>query len=188
MKMDRFAVAVLFLAVIFLLMPVISTAASTGERSTKEPGIEGFRALRWGTTEEESKAAYPDFVFERYILSDGGKEAPSRLYIREKEDRLLFGVSFERVHYWFRNDRFWKVTAEAHAIVGPRTIRSAAETGFDQLAAELKTRFGKPAEEHFSGGFCIDRTMTWISGGIRITIACSAGSNDVDLLSFEIGR
>lgn len=96
MKMDRFAVAVLFLPVIFLLMPVISTAASPGEQSTKEPGIEGFRALRWGTTEEEAKAAYPDFVFERYILSDGGKEAPSRLYIREKEDRLLFGVSFEK--------------------------------------------------------------------------------------------
>jgi hypothetical protein len=188
MKMDRFAVAVLFLAVIFLLIPVISTAASPGEQSTKEPGIEGFRTLRWGTTEEEAKATYPDFVFERYALSDGGKEVPSRLYTREKEDRLLFGVSFERVHYWFRNARLWKVTAETRAILGPRTIQPAAETGFDQLAAELKTRFGKPAEEHFSGGFCIDRTMTWISGGIRITIASSAGSYDVDLLSFEISR
>ena len=98
----------------------------------------GFRELAWGSTLSEAAVRYPDLAFVGYTLPPG-ESYPSRIYVRERENRELFGVSFERVEYWFREEpdreaRLRRVTALLHGSVGPRTIRSRCEAAFDQAA------------------------------------------------------
>jgi hypothetical protein len=147
----------------------------------------GFRSLAWGSSPAAAKAAYPDFAFVRFALPDES-EPPYGIYARSREERELFGVSFARLSYWYRDERLLKVTAEAGEIVGPRTIQSAAEAGFDKLVTELTKRFGAPVSQLVSGALKSRRTATWNSRGTQIVVTLAPGEGDIQLLSLEMGR
>src|SRR5512138_1257240 len=127
----------------------ISLASACGDPGRiGKPGVSagGFRKLDWGIPERAATERYPDLAFVRDALPAGDAE-PSRVYVREREDREVFGVAFDRVEYWFREDGFRRVTAVMQDSIGPRTLRSRCEASFDRAAAAISGRYGKPVED-----------------------------------------
>jgi hypothetical protein len=163
-------------------------AAKSGARITAD----GFRELAWGSTPSEATARYPDLAFVGYTLPPGESE-PSRIYVREKENRELFGVTFDRVEYWFREGRtgdirLHRVTALLRGSIGPRTIRSRCEAAFDQAAATIERLYGKPAEDRQAGMVQFGRFKDWHAGPMRIVLSRSGEDGDVEILMLELSR
>ena len=146
-----------------------------------------FRSIAWGSTPSEAEARYPDLVFSGYALPAGDSE-PSRIYVREREERELFGVTFDRVEYWFRGDRLHRVTAVLRDTVGPRTLRSRCEAAFDQASAAISGLYGKPAEDRQAGVIRYGRFESWRAGGMRIVLSRSMEGGDSESLSLEFSR
>jgi hypothetical protein len=174
-----------FFVAILLIGASVFPASASETISAKPTLRDGFRGIPWGASEAEAKAIHPDLAFVRFVLPEG-EAFPSRLLVREKEKPELFGIPFDQVNYWFRNDRFWKATAEARGGIGPRTIESQSDLGFEQLATELKTRYGAPSEDRFSGASRITRTMTWAADGKRVSIIKRTQDGNLESLIVEI--
>lgn len=163
-------------------------AGKGGTRIT--PG--GFRELAWGITPSEAISRYPDLAFVGFTLPPGESE-PSRIYVRDRENRELFGVTFDQVEYWFREERsgdirFHRVTAFLHGTVGPRTIRSRCDAAFDQAAATLGGLYGKPAEDRQTSVARVGRFAAWHAGPLRIVLSRSGEGGDAEILMLELSR
>jgi hypothetical protein len=179
-----------FLAVLIASVAAMGPDAGCGGSAGKEDSRvtpDAFRAIAWGSSPPEAAARYPDLVFAGYSLPAGDPE-PSSIYVREREEREIFGVTFERVEYWFRNDRLRRVTAVLHDSVGPRTLRSNCEAAFDHASAAIIARFGKPAEDRQAGVFRYGRFESWRVGELRIVLSRNIEGGDSESLSLEISR
>lgn len=188
MKMP--ALIAVSLAVLAACLPAAcgDPAGKGGSRVT--PG--GFRELAWGSTPSEATSRYPDLAFVGFTLPPGESE-PYRIYVRDRENRELFGVTFDQVDYWFREGRtgdirFRRVTAILHGTVGPRTIRSRCEAAFDQAAATLGGLYGEPAEERQTGVARVGRFAAWQAGPLRIVLSRSGEGGDAEILMLELSR
>jgi hypothetical protein len=163
-------------------------AGKDGSRVTQRD----FRGLAWGSTPSDAATRYPDLVFVGYTLPPGESE-PSRIYVREGEDRRLFGVSFDRIEYWFREEqsretRLHRVTAVLHGRVGPRTLRSRCEAAFDHAAEAIEGIYGRPSEDRQAGLLRAGRFMAWHAGSLRIVLSRSGDGDDGETLLLDVSR
>jgi len=154
---------------IVLLSETVGLAQRTVQTGT---ALEGFRELRWGASIEQSSKIYQDLAFEKYVIS-GGKEEPWKVYIRKVEHGEIENVTFDSIEYWFKGDHFYRVTAELHSRIGPRTMVTRAENAFAKMNGRLRTRYGDPSGhkvDYVTEFIVVVREATWIVGHSAITI------------------
>lgn len=152
--------------------------------------FEGFKELKWGATIEESLGIYPDLYFDRYAILHG-REAPSKVYLRKGSD-VIDTVAFDSSEYWFREDRFFRYKATMHSKVGPRTLVTRAEDGFDKIFGKLKQEYGEPSEyetSYVSEILSVVRKASWKTGSVTMTLEyVGPRDSNEDLLIIEIGK
>jgi len=154
---------------IVLLLETVGLAQRTAQN---ERNTEGFRDLRWGSSIEQSSKIYQDLSFEKYVIS-GGKEEPWKVYVRTVEHGEIENVTFDSIEYWFKGDHFYRVTAELHSRIGPRTMVTRAENAFAKMNGRLRTRYGDPSGhkvDYVTEFIVVVREATWIVGHSAITI------------------
>jgi hypothetical protein len=134
--------------------------------------VEGFRGLPWGVTKEIAHAVFPDLAFARYAITSE-TETPSVVYDRRNEDRRIDGIRVDEIHYWFRNDSFYKVTVILGSKVGPRTLETPAAHAFDRLSHMIGRIAGAPVEDRtHHGAWNGNRKGVWRYGDLTIALAC----------------
>jgi len=154
---------------IVLLLETVGLAQRTAQN---ERNTEGFRDLRWGSSIEQSSKIYQDLSFEKYVIS-GGKEEPWKVYVRTVEHGEIENVTFDSIEYWFKGDHFYRVTAELHSRIGPRTMVTRAENAFARMNGRLRSRYGDPSGhkvDYVTEFIVVVREATWIVGHSAITI------------------
>ena len=188
-KPDRIRASIIgSLAVIgiVLLLETVGLAQRTDQTGT---GLEGFRELRWGASIEQSSKIYQDLSFEKYVIS-GGKEEPWKVYVRKVEHGEIENVTFDSIEYWFKGDHFYRVTAELHSRIGPRTMVTRAENAFAKMNGRLRTRYGDPSGhkvDYITEFIVVVREATWIVGHSAITIKYEgAGRTNEDMFTLTM--
>lgn len=156
---------------------------------SRGPAIEGFGKLTWGVTVEQARAAYPDLYFGSYVV-DGTREEPSRIYYRKTETSEIEGVAFDSIGYWFKKDRFRKVSAVIRSGIGPRALITRSEESFDLLRRALIRKYGAPTtynESYFTDFVTVTRVAQWRRADATIVLEYRGpeGTNE-DQLIFEL--
>jgi len=179
-------IGLLTLTGIVLLLKTVGLAERTVQTGR---GMEGFRELRWGTSIEQSSIIYRDLSFEKYVISDS-KEEPWKVYVRRAEHGDIENETFDAIEYWFRGDHFYQIRAVLHSRIGPRTLVTRAENGFNTINARLRTRYGEPSDqkvEYVTEFIVAVRESTWIVEHSAITIKYEgAGRTNEDLLTLTM--
>jgi len=171
-KPDRIRPSIIgFLAMIGIVL--LSETVGLAQRTVQTGrGMEGFRELRWGTSIEQSSKIYQDLYFEKYVISDG-KEEPRKVYVRKVEHVVIENITFDSIEYWFKGDHFYRVRAELHSRIGPRTMVTRAENAFDKMNGRLRNRYGDPSDhkvDYVTEFIVVVREATWIVDRSAITI------------------
>lgn len=138
----------------------------------KGRNIDGVGNLKWGTSVAQATNAYRDLHFNKYVV-ENEKEEPSKIYVRKNEYREMYGVVFDSVDYWFKGDRFYQITAILHSKIGPRTLVTRAEDGFDRMSSTLRNEYGDPKKVNVSyvGELILAvKETTWDAGDSTITV------------------
>ena len=171
---------------IVLLLETVGLAQRTAQN---ERNMEGFRELRWGSSIEQSSKIYQDLSFEKYVIS-GGKEEPWKVYVRTVEHGEIENVTFDSIEYWFKGDHFYRVTAELHSRIGPRTMVTRAENAFARMNGRLRSRYGDPSGhkvDYVTEFIVVVREATWIVGHSAITIKYEgAGRTNEDMFTLTM--
>ena len=157
---------------VFIMLPRICLGDGLFPRGAV---IERFEDLKWRTGEKEALALIPDMYFDHYSMP-AGDQAPSKIYLRKKNDGKIGNVTFKRIEYWFRENYFYKVTACFESHYGPRTLMTDAEKDFEKLRKEIGLQYGEPKEYKIGFGFNIfDKRATWHVGRTTILLLYNDG-------------
>jgi hypothetical protein len=99
-------------------------------------------------------------------------------------------VTFDSIEYWFKGDHFYRVTAELHSRIGPRTMVTRAENAFAKMNGRLRTRYGDPSGhkvDYVTEFIVVVREATWIVGHSAITIKYEgAGRTNEDMFTLTM--
>jgi len=175
---------------IVLLLGTVGLAQRTDQSGS---GMEGFRELRWGTSIGQSLKIYQDLSFEKYVIS-GSKDEPWKVYVRKVEHGEIENVTFDSIEYWFKGDHFYRVTAELHSRIGPRTMVTRAENAFDKMNGKFRKKYGDPSGhkvDYVTEFIVVVREATWIVDPSAITIkyeGTGRTNEDVFTLTMEEKR
>ena len=188
-KPDRIRPSIIgFLAMIGIVL--LSETVGLAQRTVQTGrGMEGFRELRWGTSIEQSSKIYQDLYLEKYVISDG-KEEPRKVYVRKVEHVVIENITFDSIEYWFKGDHFYRVRAELHSRIGPRTMVTRAENAFDKMNGRLRNRYGDPSDhkvDYVTEFIVVVREATWIVDRSAITIKYEGvGRTNEDLFTVTL--
>ncbi|MBE0604579.1 MAG: hypothetical protein IH611_13265 [Deltaproteobacteria bacterium] len=176
--------ALLLAAALFCAVParVIAQETTAGR---------GFGGVKWGDTVEEAMQTCPDLRFEGYrIVRD--KDAPFRAFVRSRTAKRVYGVRFDSLEYWFRENGFLEIHAVLQSRIGPRTLVTEAERSYDVLAERIRKTSGNPAEhtvKYVTRNLAVVKETAWTTQGVTIRLKYQgAEEGDVDRLTLEMGR
>ncbi len=152
---------------------------------------EGFENLEWGASIAQALHVYPDLYFHGYILTRE-KETPSRIYYRKNDTDKIYGVPFDSVEYWFKDDRFYRIVAVLDSNIGPRTLMTQAERSYDTLMDLMKRRYGKPKEykvSYVTEYLAVVKEAKWRIRDVSIFLKYNgAAKGDSDRLILTMGK
>lgn len=176
--------AMLLATALFCMAPARSLAG--GVTAGREPGCP-----MWGDTLEEAMRTCPDLRFEGYrIIRE--KEAPYRAYVRSQAPKRIFGVRFDTLEYWFRDDRFLEIRGTLQSRIGPRTLVTEAERSYAVLEGRIRKAYGVPAGHtvrYVTQHLAVVKETNWMARGVAIRLKYrGAETGDVDRLTLEMGR
>jgi len=188
-KPDRVRASIIGIVAMTGIVFLLETVGLAQRTVQQGRGMEGFRELRWGTSIEQSSKIYQDLYFEKYVISDG-KEEPRKVYVRKVEHVVIENITFDSIEYWFKGDHFYRVRAELHSRIGPRTMVTRAENAVDKMNGRLRNRYGDPSDhkvDYVTEFIVVVREATWIVDRSAITIKYEGvGRTNEDLFTLTM--
>jgi len=110
------------------------------------PIVEGFSALKWGTSLEEANRTYTDLQeynsrsYNQYVK--GGK-ANAAWWVREKENLTFGGHRMESITYKFQNGKFFSVGIGLNC---DEDTPCKADEIYQDIIKAIRHLYGKPYE------------------------------------------